>query len=108
MANSFSLTLFAILDTRTFADRWTESLAVTSAHVEGPGGTISNVGTSQSVVNPKNCAAPDGYKVNDPAIAPELLAIAIAAIAAGLPVKLYLSSAQCMHNRPRILDFQST
>lgn len=64
------------------------------------------VTTSQAIVNPANCAAPDGYELNDPAIAQGSLATALTALAAGLPVQFYVSSTQCVGSRPMILDFQ--
>jgi hypothetical protein len=89
-----------------WSDQWTGALTPTSASAQSDSGAeIIYVTTSDTVVNPANCVAADGYVVNNAAITKSSLAIAITAITAGRPVRLYLSSTQCAQNRPMVLDF---
>lgn len=109
LALAFGLapSLFLIGVTPSRADQWTSSLTVTSAHIEDDSSKATvYVTTSQAVVNPANCSATDGYEVNDQYIEKESMAIALTAIATGLPVAFFVSSSVCVNNRPEILDFQ--
>ena len=81
-------------------------LTPTHAQASNYNGALSVYVTTQSLVNPANCVATDGWVAIDPALSEEVLAMALTAIAAGRPVHFYISSTQCAQNRPVILSLQ--
>lgn len=103
----FSIVLLTCLHARdAWCDQWTAALTPISASAQTYNGALlTYVTTSQAVVNPAGCPAGDGYITIDPAIVKESLAAALTAIAAGRQVQIYVSSTQCVQNRPMIINF---
>src|SRR5262249_20848472 len=89
-----------------WCDQWVTALTPTTVqtfNLNGAAGTY--VTTTQTVVNPANCPATDGWVTVDPVISKEVLAMALSAVLAAHPIQIYVSSTQCANNRPMILDF---
>ena len=93
------------------ADSWEGPFTPTSAQAQHDVVNGSNllaiyVSISQPVVSPNpSCTALDGYMANDPVITNQILAMALTALATGASIKVYVSSTQCVDNRPAILNF---
>ena len=86
------------------ADTWTSAVTPTHVQSQDVGGTlVIYIATSQTVVNPASCADTDEYGTNDTVVTHEVLAEALAALSSGEQIQLYLSSSQCVGNRPMIL-----
>lgn len=102
------MAVLGLCSVSAMADQWSAQLTLSSAAVEDNNGTpLLFVTTSQAVVNPANCASPDGYVMTDSAIVNKALAAALTAIASGAPVAVYVSSSQCASDgRPLMENIQ--
>jgi hypothetical protein len=78
-----------------FADQWVTSVTVTQAIVGLNGGAYAQILTSGTVVNPAACPFTDSYVVRDPALLSGALAVGLAAVASGHPIRVYVLSSAC-------------
>lgn len=101
------LTLLASMGQIAFANPLTVTLTgVQVANSTGTSGGVLEVylTTSQAVINPAGCSAPDGYITEDPVIANAVYAGSLSALASGASVQLLVSTTQCAGNRPEIVN----
>jgi hypothetical protein len=87
--------------TPVFADTWTAAFAPTRVQAQDYSGVLVDfVDTTTTIINPASCKSPDAYATQDTTIMNQAMAIALAALAAGKTVQLYVSSTLCSANRP--------
>lgn len=96
---------------QALADQWTSPVTVTGVQAGNTTGNSSGslevyITTSQTVMNPADCVATDGYVTIDPVIANSVYAGALSARAMGANVQFYVSGSLCAANRPMIISFQ--
>ena len=77
------------------ADQWSTGFTRTSVHAEDDSGSILIYIQASTVINPAGCGLTDGYAVTDSLLMNEALATALAGLASGQQIGVYVSSSTC-------------
>lgn len=73
------------------AAQWVTNVVPTKVVVGGSGGEYLQIMTSSAIVNPASCGSADSYVLRDPTIVKSAIAVALAALAAGRQIQVYVT-----------------